>query len=111
MRLSQVFDNLFDNAIKYAPGSKITISLQLKDSWRIITFADMGPGIPPEHIPFLFERFYRVPGQFSKSGTGLGLFICKQIVNAHHGRISVKTAPGKGTAFQIELPLRPEVME
>ncbi len=52
------------------------------------------PGIPPEHIPFLFERFYRVPGQFSKSGTGLGLFICKQIVHAHHGQISVKTAPG-----------------
>ncbi len=111
VRLSQVFDNLFDNAIKYAPGSKITISLQVKDSWRIITFADMGPGIPPEHIPFLFERFYRVPGQFSKSGTGLGLFICKQIVHAHHGRISVKTAPGKGTAFRIELPLRPEIVE
>ncbi|MGZ6346160.1 MAG: sensor histidine kinase [Anaerolineales bacterium] len=111
VRLSQVFDNLFDNAIKYAPGSKITISLQVKDSWRIITFADMGPGIPPEHIPFLFERFYRVPGQFSKSGTGLGLFICKQIVHAHHGRISVKTAPGKGTAFRIELPLRPEIAE
>jgi signal transduction histidine kinase len=111
VRLSQVFDNLFDNAIKYAPGSKITISLQVKEYWRIITFTDLGPGIPPEHIPFLFERFYRVPGQFSKSGTGLGLFICKQIVHAHHGRISVKTAPGKGTAFKIELPVRPDKVE
>jgi signal transduction histidine kinase len=111
VRLSQVFDNLFDNAIKYAPGSKITISLKARDHWRIITFADSGPGIPSEHIPFLFERFYRVPGQFSKSGTGLGLFICKQIVHAHHGRISVKTAPGKGTAFCIELPVRPENMD
>ncbi|MGA2503050.1 MAG: GAF domain-containing sensor histidine kinase [Anaerolineales bacterium] len=111
VRLSQVFDNLFDNAIKYAPGSKITISLQVKDNWRIITFTDLGPGIPSEHIPFLFERFYRVPGQYSKSGTGLGLFICKQIVHAHHGRISVKTAPGKGTAFCIELPVRPENVE
>jgi signal transduction histidine kinase len=108
VRLSQVFDNLFDNAVKYAPGSKITITLEVKENWRIITFADSGPGIPPEHIPFLFERFYRVPGQFSSSGTGLGLFICKQIVHAHHGRISVKTAPGKGTAFRIELPVRPE---
>ncbi len=108
VRLSQVFDNLFDNAIKYAPGSKITISLQAKDNWRIITFSDLGPGIPPEHIPFLFERFYRVPGQFSKSGTGLGLFICQQIIQAHHGRISVKTAPGKGTSFRIELPDRLE---
>jgi signal transduction histidine kinase len=108
VRLTQVFDNLFDNAIKYAPGAKITISLQVKENWQVVTFADLGPGIPPEHIPFLFERFYRVPGQFSKSGTGLGLFICKQIVQAHHGRISVKTAPGKGTAFHIELPIRPE---
>ena len=108
VRLAQVFDNLFDNAIKYAPGTKITISLQVKENWQIVTFSDPGPGIPPEHIPFLFERFYRVPGQFSKSGTGLGLFICKQIVQAHHGRISVKTTPGKGTAFRIELPLRPE---
>lgn len=108
VRLAQIFDNLFDNAIKYAPGSKITISLQKKDNWQIISFSDLGPGIPPEHIPFLFERFYRVPGKFSKSGTGLGLFICKQLVQAHHGRISVKTTPGKGTAFRIELPVRPE---
>ncbi len=108
VRLAQVFDNLFDNAIKYAPGSKIIISLQVKENWQVVTFTDLGPGIPPEHIPFLFERFYRVPGQFSKSGTGLGLFICKQIVQAHHGQISVKTAPGKGTAFRIEFPDHPE---
>jgi len=108
LRLTQVFDNLFDNAFKYAPGTRITISLQMKENWQIVTFSDLGPGIPPEHIPFLFERFYRVPGIFSKSGTGLGLFICKQIVQAHHGRISVKTSPGKGTAFRIELPVRPE---
>lgn len=108
VRLAQIFDNLFDNAIKYAPGSKVTITLQKKENWQIISFSDFGPGIPPEHIPFLFERFYRVPGKFSKSGTGLGLFICKQLVQAHHGRISVKTTPGKGTAFRIELPVRPE---
>ena len=108
VRLAQIFDNLFDNAIKYAPGSTVTISLQKKDNWQIISFSDLGPGIPPEHIPFLFERFYRVPGKFSKSGTGLGLFICKQLVQAHHGRISIKTTPGKGTAFRIELPVRPE---
>lgn len=108
VRLAQVFDNLFENAIKYAPGTIITISLRVKEKYQIVTFADPGPGIPPEHIPFLFERFYRVPGQFSRSGTGLGLFICKQIVQAHHGRISVKTAPGKGTAFRIEIPVHPE---
>ncbi len=105
VRLYQVFDNLFENAIKYAPGTKITISLRAQENWQIVNFSDLGPGIPPEHLPFLFERFYRVPGQFSKRGTGLGLFICKQIIQAHHGRISVKTAPGKGTTFCIELPV------
>jgi len=108
VRLAQVFENLFDNAIKYAPGSRIIISLQAGGDWQTVTFTDLGPGIPPEHTQFLFERFYRVPGHFSKTGTGLGLFICKQIVQAHHGRISVITSPGKGTAFRIELPLHPE---
>jgi signal transduction histidine kinase len=111
VRLAQVFENLFDNAIKYAPGTKISISLQDKDDWQIVTFADQGPGIPTEHIAFLFERFYRVPGQLSKIGTGLGLFICRQIINAHKGRISVNTSLGKGTTFQIELPVQGKEVE
>jgi signal transduction histidine kinase len=105
VRLTQVFDNLFENAIKYAPDSKVTISLKVYPEKQIVTFADHGPGIPSEHLPFLFERFYRIPGHANKRGTGLGLFICKQIIQAHHGQISVKTAPGKGTAFIIDLPL------
>jgi signal transduction histidine kinase len=104
VRLTQVFDNLFENAIKYAPGSPISISLKSNQHKQFVTFADRGPGIPSEHLPFLFERFYRVPGHPNKRGTGLGLFICKQIILAHHGQISVKTAPGKGTTFLIELP-------
>jgi signal transduction histidine kinase len=104
VRLAQVIDNLFDNALKYAPGSKINISLRVDNDKQVITFADHGAGIPSEHLPFLFERFYRVPGHPNKRGTGLGLFICKQIVQAHHGEISVKTAPGRGTTFLIELP-------
>jgi signal transduction histidine kinase len=108
VHLAQVLDNLFDNAIKYASHSPITITLEVKENWQTIVFADEGPGIPAEHIPFLFERFYRVPGQRGKSGTGLGLFICKRIIQAHHGQISVKTTPGKGTAFRIELPAYPE---
>ena len=106
VRLTQVFTNLFDNALKYAPGSKITITLQNYENRQVVTFADLGPGIPPEHLQFLFERFYRVPGQAGQHGTGLGLFICRQIIQAHHGQISVKTTPGKGTAFRIELPAR-----
>jgi len=106
VRLTQVFNNLFDNAIKYAPGVPVTITLHASETKQVVTFSDLGPGIPPEHLQFLFERFYRVPGQAGKHGTGLGLFICRQIIQAHHGQISVKTTPGKGTAFRIELPVR-----
>lgn len=105
VRLSQVISNLFENAIKYAPGSKITVSLREDSDKQIITVSDSGPGILSDHLPFLFERFYRVPGHENRRGTGLGLFICKQIIRAHHGQINVKTAPGKGTAFTIELPV------
>ena len=106
VRLAQVFGNLIDNAIKYAPGSRISISLKVGANKQTVIFADQGPGIPSEHLPFLFERFYRVSGHSNKRGAGLGLFICKQIVQAHHGQISVNTTPGKGTAFLIELPVR-----
>ncbi len=108
VRLAQVFGNLFDNAIKYAPGSKITISLKVEPNKQIVTISDQGQGIPSEHLPFLFERFYRVSSHSNKRGTGLGLFICKQIVQAHHGQISVNTSPGKGTAFLVELPVLTE---
>jgi signal transduction histidine kinase len=106
VRLAQVFGNLLDNAIKYAPGSKITISLRVETNKQIVTVSDLGQGIPSEHLPFLFERFYRVSGHSNKRGTGLGLFICKQIVQAHDGQISVNTSPGKGTAFVVELPVK-----
>jgi signal transduction histidine kinase len=106
VRLAQVFGNLLDNAIKYAPGSKITISLRVESNKQIVTVSDYGQGIPSEHLPFLFERFYRVSGHSNKRGTGLGLFICKQIVQAHNGQISVNTSPGKGTAFVVELPVK-----
>jgi signal transduction histidine kinase len=106
VRLGQVINNLFDNAIKYAPGSPIDIGLKAGEKNQVVTFADHGPGIPTEHLPYLFDRFYRVPDGSHKRGTGLGLFICKQIIQAHNGRISVKTIPGKGTTFRIELPAR-----
>jgi signal transduction histidine kinase len=109
VRLGQVFNNLFDNAIKYAPGSAIKISLKTEEKHQVVTFADQGPGIPAEHLPYLFDRFYRVSDGSHKRGTGLGLFICKQIIQAHNGHISVKTVPGKGTSFHIELPVRQAV--
>jgi signal transduction histidine kinase len=105
VRLTQVFENLIINAIKYAPGSPIIInSKQEKDDLHL-TFADSGPGIADEHLAHVFDRFYRVPGQ-SASGTGLGLFICKQIILAHKGKIWVESKQGEGTTFHILLPIR-----
>jgi two-component system sensor histidine kinase VicK len=106
-RLSQVFDNLFSNAIKYAPNSEIIISMHANGEYLRVTFADKGEGISEDYLPFLFERFYRVPGERTVTGTGLGLYICKQIVMAHHGNIWVESVLGKGTTFIIELPMHP----
>lgn len=107
VRLSQVFENLFSNAIKYAPKSEINISITLIDDKARIAFADRGEGIPEDYLPFVFERFYRVPGERTVTGTGLGLYICKQIVMAHHGTIWVESVLDKGTTFFIELPVDP----
>jgi signal transduction histidine kinase len=106
-RLSQVFENLFSNAIKYAPASEIVIAMRVAADKIRITFADKGEGILEDYLPFLFERFYRVPGERTVTGTGLGLFICKQIVMAHHGNIWVESVLDEGTTFIIELPVDP----
>jgi signal transduction histidine kinase len=103
-RISQVFENLFSNAVKYAPNSEINISMTAHDDWVRVAFADRGDGISQEYLPFIFERFYRVPGERTVKGTGLGLYICKQIVMAHHGNIWVESVLGKGTTFFVELP-------
>jgi signal transduction histidine kinase len=104
-RLAQVFDNLITNAAKYAPGSPITIALRREGDACLIAVQDQGPGIPLEHQANLFRRFYRVPGgQTSIRGTGLGLYICRQIVQAHHGEISAASTPGAGATFTLRLP-------
>jgi signal transduction histidine kinase len=107
VRLSQVFENLFGNATKYAPGSKITISLKRAENRLVATFRDYGSGIPEDFIPFIFERFYRVPGERTVTGTGLGLYICKQIILAHHGKIWAESVLDEGTTFFIQLPADP----
>jgi signal transduction histidine kinase len=105
-RLAQVFDNLLSNAAKYAPGAAITVRLAQKDAYACIHVQDNGPGIAPEHLSHLFKRFYRVPtNNTTVRGTGLGLFICRQIVRAHDGKINAESTPGEGTAFKIYLPL------
>lgn len=104
VRLSQVLENLFSNAIKYAPGSKIMITLRTEENALRLGFRDYGPGIPEDYLPFVFERFYRVPGDRSVTGTGLGLYICKQIILAHHGKIWAESVLDEGTTFFIQLP-------
>ena len=105
VRLAQVFENLFTNAIKYAPDSPIDILLNQVGDKIVVSFIDHGPGIPKESLPLIFERFYRVRGEKTVTGTGLGLYICKQIILAHRGKIWAESTPGHGTTFLIELPV------
>lgn len=103
-RLAQVINNLLSNASKYAPNSTVTIKAYERDGKIRITVADTGPGIPPEHLNKLFSRFYRVPERSGGvRGTGLGLFICKQIIESHNGSIWVESEIDNGSTFVIEL--------
>jgi signal transduction histidine kinase len=104
-RIAQVVDNFINNAQKYAPGAPVRIHASLTEDHVLIEVIDEGPGIAVEHTPHLFERFYRVPQQTSKRGTGLGLYICRKIIEAHSGEIGVKSEIGKGTIFYFTLPL------
>ena len=104
VRIAQVFENLFTNSIKYAPHTPIIILLQQVGSNLVVSFMDQGPGIPQEALPLIFERFYRVRSE-NATGTGLGLYICKQIIEAHRGKIWAESNPEQGTTFFIELPI------
>jgi signal transduction histidine kinase len=105
IRLSQVFDNLINNAAKYAPGSDVNIGLQWYPDCAKIYIRDNGPGIPREHLDNIFKRFYRVSQDSGpERGTGLGLYICQEIIQAHRGEIHAESEPGKGTTIHIRLP-------
>jgi signal transduction histidine kinase len=104
-RISQVLDNLLSNAYKYAPESTVIIKAKNRGDHIRLEVIDNGPGIHSDHIPHLFERFYRVPGNTNTvRGTGLGLYICRKIVEAHGGEIGVETEPEKGATFYFTLP-------
>lgn len=109
-RLKQVLINLLGNAIRYArPGDRIAVVLSEDETKAQISVIDTGPGISPDHLPYLFQRFYR--GEDSRNrklgGTGLGLAIVKSYTEAHGGQVTVQSEPGKGTVFMIELPFFP----
>jgi len=107
MRLGQVFDNLINNASKYAPGSKVVIKLFEDGGNAKIDINDNGPGIDEDHLEKIFQQFYRVPEtRMAVRGSGLGLYICRKIVVAHDGLISAESVKEKGTTFHITLPLQ-----
>jgi two-component system, NtrC family, sensor histidine kinase KinB len=96
-RLQLVFDNLLNNALKYTPsGGEVSIAARSQDSMVQFVVEDSGIGIAPDYLPRIFEKFFRVPGQ-DNIGSGLGLTIAKEIVEAHHGTITVTSQPAKGT--------------
>ncbi len=105
-RIGQVLTNLIDNAIKYgSEGGKVTVEFETEKDHVNVSVRDDGPGIEPEHLKRIFERFYRIEKSRSKDrgGTGLGLAIVKHIIEAHRSKVSVTSKPGKGTQFRFRL--------
>ena len=112
--LVRVFENLVENALKYgAAGKRVDITSRPARSAdgepeAQVAVRDYGPGIAPEHLPRLTERFYRVDVAESRAqgGTGLGLALVKHILNRHRGRLSIESMPGAGATFTVHLPTR-----
>jgi heavy metal sensor kinase len=107
-RLRQVFLNLIDNAIKYTlEGGTVEVFCEIQGREAVVLVRDSGVGIPPEHLPHVFDRFYRVDKARDRGqgGTGLGLSIARSVVTAHGGRVDVSSAPGRGTTARVSLPL------
>jgi signal transduction histidine kinase len=103
-RLLQVFSNLVDNAVKFTPqGGTITVAADAEEGAVRFCVSDTGCGIPLEHVPHLFDRFWQAT-RTDRRGIGLGLPIVKALVEAHGGDITVKSAPGQGTTFQFSIP-------
>jgi two-component system phosphate regulon sensor histidine kinase PhoR len=108
--LVRLFENLVENALKYgASGKRVEIATAAEDGEAVVTVRDFGPGIAPEHLPRLTERFYRVDATASREqgGTGLGLAIVKHILARHRGRFGIDSTPGTGATFTVRLPLAP----
>ncbi len=105
-RIREVISNLFENAVKYTDEGKITIGLTGDNQVVQCSVKDTGPGIPAEDLPHLFQKFYRVDNSATRTigGTGLGLFICRKIIELYNGRVWAESEVGKGSSFYINLP-------
>jgi heavy metal sensor kinase len=109
VQIERLLSNLLSNAVKYTgEGGTVTVALEDHPAEVILRISDTGVGIAPDHLPHIFDRFYRVPNVDGKAdperGLGLGLSFVAWIVKAHRGTIDVKSAPGQGTSFEIRLP-------
>jgi signal transduction histidine kinase len=108
-KLRQVLVNLLDNAIKYSPdGGKVEIRIEQDDLRCGIVVSDEGLGIPISEREKIFEKFYRLDPQQTKGvgGSGLGLYICRELVERMDGQLSVESEPGVGSRFTVSLPVR-----
>ena len=109
-RLRQVLVNLIDNAVKYSPpGDQVEVSAWAQNGRVCIAVRDHGPGVPREQQGLIFEKFGRANVGGGKPGTGLGLFIARSIAEAHGGSLAIRSAPGQGATFTLELPLEREI--
>jgi signal transduction histidine kinase len=107
-RLQQLVTNLLDNAIRFTgPGGAVTLRVEATADRAIIRVTDTGVGIPAEHLPHIFERFYQVDTARTSGGCGLGLSICRWIVEAHGGTIEADSGADKGTVVTVTLPRIP----
>jgi two-component system sensor histidine kinase VicK len=105
-RMQEVLTNLINNAIKYTPEGGVTVTLTGDQTLAQIQVSDTGPGISQDDLPHLFQKFYRVDNSMTRTigGTGLGLFICRKIVELYNGRIWAESELNKGTTFFVNLP-------
>jgi signal transduction histidine kinase len=109
-RIGQVVTNYLTNALKYSPNDQpVTLRVSARAGKARVEACDSGPGLTREQQAHLFERFYRAPGIIQQNGSGvglgLGLYICKTIVERHDGEVGLRSAPGQGSAFWFTLPL------
>ena len=103
-KIEQVLTNLVENAVKYSDGGEISVTGEVTDTEVEVAVRDHGVGIPADQLPLIFTKFYRRAGSGAPSGTGLGLFIARGLVEAHDGRIWADSAPDQGTTLRFRLP-------